>query len=145
MINRPARGRRRLTAWLVAALLGVGGALTGVTPASAASTCNVTFRVNYWPTIDGQPRWQVDTTITNTGTAPALTWLTLLYFPYSSGATVPQYWNTTKRDRSGRIWGPVEWNRGIQPGGGVTFGFEVRTPTADISPLPTSWKCSVTY
>src|SRR5690349_11070827 len=105
MTNRPSHPRRRLTAWVGATLLGVAGAVAGGSPASAVGTCTMTFQTTYWPTIEGTPRWYVQPTLTNTNTAQAATWLAALYFPYSSGAKVTKYWNTKKREASGRAWG----------------------------------------
>src|SRR3954466_10357169 len=68
MRDRRVRSPRRLTAWLVAAVLGAAGAITIATPAQAAGTCAVRLEPNYWPAADGRARWEVRGLITNTGT-----------------------------------------------------------------------------
>jgi hypothetical protein len=145
MTDRRVRLRRRLTAWLAAALLGAAGALTFVTPAHAAATCTVTLRAIAWPTIDGQARWDVEATMTNTSMAQSLGWTALIAFPYSSGAVIPQYWNVKRSPFSAYLWLPAAWNKVILPGKSANFGFEVDMPSWDVSPLPTSSSCSITY
>ncbi|WP_440072516.1 cellulose binding domain-containing protein [Streptosporangium sp. OZ121] len=141
MTDRRVPLRRRLTAGLVAVLLGTVGALTIVTPARAAVTCTLTFKANAWPTIDGQVRWQVDATLTNVSAMPSTDWRTAIRFP--SGSVIPQYWNVTKVTEY--LWTHVEWNKVIRPGQSAYFGFEVRTPTWDVSPLPILKRCGLTF
>src|SRR5690242_15978939 len=93
MKDQRNRWRRRLTGGLVAALLGTAAALTVVTPAHADLACTVTVRAIRWPTIDGHARWDVEASVTNTDVTTSTNWIAFLYFPYSSGAVVPQYWN----------------------------------------------------
>src|SRR5689334_6238939 len=125
MTDRRVRRRQRLTAWLVAALLGAGGALTVVTPAHAASTCTLTFDYLAWPASDGRARWQVNATFTNTGTVQSTNWMAFLAFP--TDATIPQYWNITRSPRSVTTWLPP-YNKNLAPGGYAIFGYEVDTP-----------------
>ncbi|MEU8378547.1 cellulose binding domain-containing protein [Streptosporangium sp. NPDC048865] len=141
MTDRRVPPRRRLTAWLVAVLLGTVGALTVVTPARAADTCTFTFRANAWPTIDGQVRWQVDATLVNVSAKPSTDWVTTIRFPVD--AVIPQYWNVTRVTAS--RWIPASWNKVIPPGQSAYFGFEVRTPTWDVSPLPTTKGCRLIF
>lgn len=143
MTIRPVRRRRRLTARLLAALLGVAGALTVVTPAHAAATCTVTFRAIPWPAMGGAARWQVDATMTNTGAAQSTAWTASIHFPYADGAVVPQYWNVKRI--SDTAWQNAAWNGILPAGKSANFGFQVNTPTWDVSPLPTSSTCSIAY
>lgn len=145
MTDRRVRLRRRLTAWFAATLLGAVGALTIVTPAHAATTCTLTLRAIAWPAADGHARWDVEAALTNTGTTQSLSWLTLIHFPYSSGAVVPQYWNVRRSPTSTSVWSAADWDKIILPGNSAGFGFEVDMPTWDISPLPASTICGIAY
>src|SRR4051794_11994929 len=108
MTDRRVHWRRRLTAWLVAAVLGAAGALSVVTPAHAAeTTCTVTFRQIYWPAIEGRARWMVEGTMTNTGTANSTNWWLGIHFP--AGAVVPLYWNVTKSPAYVFLWYAADW------------------------------------
>ncbi|MEU4540048.1 cellulose binding domain-containing protein [Streptosporangium sp. NPDC023825] len=141
MTERRVRRRRRLTMWLVAALF---GAFTVVTPADAATTCTLTFQANYWGTVGGQYRWQVDAQLTNTGTTPSTTWEAVIDFPFSAGAVVHQFWNVKRF--STNVWRPSSWNGAILPNKYANFGFEIRMPmTTTLPPLPTSSQCIITY
>ena len=136
--------RRRLTAWLGAALLGAAGALSVVTPAHATDgTCTVTVTSTTWPTSGGQPGWIVQGTMTNTGTVNSTNWVLGLHFP--SGAVISDYWNVTKSPVYAFAWYPVAWNKVIPPGQSANFGLMVLMPTWDVAPLPTSNKCGINY
>ncbi|TKK90435.1 hypothetical protein FDA94_05385 [Herbidospora galbida] len=135
------RVRRRLTMWLVAALL---GAFAVVAPADAATTCTLTFKANWRGTVGGQHRWQIDAKLTNTGTTPSTTWAAVIDFPYSAGAVIYRYWSTTKISAS--VWHPVAWNGALYPNQSAYPGFEIDVPVSNTSPpLPTSSQCSITY
>ncbi|MGC5014994.1 cellulose binding domain-containing protein [Streptosporangium sp. DT93] len=142
MAERYVRRRRRLTMWLVAALL---GAFTVVTPAdAAATTCTLTFQANYRGTVGGQYRWQIDARLTNTGTTSSTTWGAVIDFPLSAGAAVHLFWNAKRL--STNVWGPASWNGPILPNQYAYFGFEVGMPmTTTAPPLPTSSQCTITY
>lgn len=147
MRDRRVHWRLRLAALLAAALVSVAGALAAVTPAQAVTdtTCTLTFRINWWNTVDGQERWQVDGSLVNTGTWPSTTWRASISFPTSSGAVIRQYWNTAPADKSGVRWKPASWNGVIQPHKQANFGFEVRTPRSVVLPQPAESRCTITY
>ncbi|NAS22192.1 hypothetical protein GT755_10910 [Herbidospora sp. NEAU-GS84] len=135
------RVRRRLAVWLVAALVGV---FTVVTPAGAATTCTLTFKANYRGDVGSQYRWQVDATLTNTGTTTSTTWQAVIDFPLSSGAVIHQFWNATRP--SANVWGPMGWNGALPKNQRATFGFDIGMPMPNTSPpLPTSSSCTITY
>ncbi|WP_083958033.1 cellulose binding domain-containing protein [Herbidospora mongoliensis] len=136
------RARRRLTAWLMAAVLGAASVLTSVTPAHAA-TCELTFKANYWGMVNGQYRWQVDAEFDNTGTTPSTNWWAIIAFAYSQGAVVHQYWNVTRPTTY--QWNPASWNKVIPVGQSARFGFAILVPNTSVSPLPTAVGCTITY
>jgi hypothetical protein len=142
MTDRWSRRGRRFAAWLVAALLGAVGALTIVTPAHAAGTCVAAFRAIAWPASDGRARWVVEGTMTNTGTVDSTNWVAITDFPWD--AVIPQYWNVTSTGVN-TYWLAAPYNRVIRPGQSANFGFEVDTPSWDVSPLPDPGRCVITY
>ncbi|WP_081898771.1 cellulose binding domain-containing protein [Herbidospora cretacea] len=141
MAERRVRRRRRLTVWLVAALV---GAFTVVTPADAATTCTLAFKANYLGDVGTQYRWQVDATLTNTGTTTSTTWEAVINFPLSAGAVVHRFWNATRP--STNVWRPAGWNGALPKNRQAYFGFEIGMPMPNTSPpLPTSSSCTITY
>ncbi|WP_062348796.1 cellulose binding domain-containing protein [Herbidospora yilanensis] len=134
------RARRRLTAFLLAALF---GALAFVTPAHAATTCALTFTANWRGMVGTQHLWQVDAKFGNTGTVASTNWDAIIGFAYSQGAVVQRYWNITRP--STYQWSPAAWNKIIPAGQSAYFGFEILVPNATLSPLPTAVGCSITY
>ena len=139
------RVRRRLTALLVAVLVGTGGAVAVVGPAQAVGTCTLTIKSTPWPNATTPARWIVEAKLSNTGATSSTNWLTLIRFPYAAGAVVQQFWTTTKSGTAGTLWRPVAWNKVIPAGGYTTFGFEVTTPSWEILPAPATGSCSLTY
>ncbi|GAB1817974.1 cellulose binding domain-containing protein [Herbidospora sp. RD11066] len=131
--------KRRLTVWLVAALV---GAFTFATPAQAA-TCELTFTPNFRGMYGTQYMWQVDARFRNIGTTPSTNWEAIIGFAYSQGAAVKQFWNITRP--STYVWNPASWNKVLPAGQSAYFGFEILVPTATLSPLPTAVGCNITY
>src|SRR4051794_24449670 len=142
MTDRRSRRGRRFTALLVAALLGAVGALTIVTPAHAAGTCTVEYRVVTWPPSDGHARWFVQGTITNPGTVDSTNWVAITDFPWD--AVILLYWGVTSTGVN-LYWMPATYNKVIRPGQSASFGFEVETSSWDVPPLPDVGRCAITY
>ncbi|WP_061288900.1 cellulose binding domain-containing protein [Herbidospora cretacea] len=134
------RARRRLTAFLLAALF---GALTFTPPAHAATSCELSFKANWRGMVGTQHLWQVDTKFHNIGTAASTNWDAVIGFAYSQGATLQRFWNIKRL--STYQWVPASWNKVIPAGQSATFGFEILVPNETLSPLPTAVGCSITY
>jgi hypothetical protein len=132
---------RQLLAGLTAAGLGAVASLTVATPSQAASTCTVSYTIQDFTTPVG-PKADVFGKITNTGTTTSANWFVIFGWP--SGVTTT-YWNLTRSTFSGNVYYASSWNKQIQPGDTLDYGFEITKPSTEVSSTPTIATCGIVY
>jgi hypothetical protein len=118
---------RRLIAGLTAAVIGGVGSLAIVTPSQAAIPCTVTDQGFLIPNPAGS-WYQVNGTITNTGSVTKYRWVVDIDFP--DGTTYLQYWNLTPMPEYGDGWysNMNGFNGTLRPGESALFGLIAKMP-----------------